>query len=89
MEINLSERIEAYFAAIEAQLQDLPDARRAEFVDEARAHLQAAVEAKRADGLDESASWKAALREFGEPGEVGRSRARVARSVGDFEAVGK
>ncbi len=89
MENNqLSSRVEAYFAALEMPLAELPASRREEFMAEARAHLHAMVEARRADGLDEAAAWDAALSEFGEPGEVGRALWKAWASSGQLESEG-
>lgn len=89
MENNkLSSRVEAYFAALEAPLAELPAARREEFMVEARAHLHAMVEARRADGLNEEAAWEDALREFGEPGEVGRALWKGWTTSGQLETEG-
>ena len=88
MENNLQAQIAAYFAAIDAQLQELPAARRAEFADEIRAHLHAMVEAKRADGLDEARAWPSAMREFGEPDEVGRGLYKQWAKSGQLESEG-
>lgn len=78
----MENNLESYLAAIEAQLNDVPDARRTEFMDEVRAHLHAMFEAKRADGEDTEAAWLYAMREFGEPHEVGRAlRAQWADSA--------
>ncbi len=89
MENNeLSSRIEAYFAALEAPLAELPATRREEFIAETRAHLGAMVEAKRADGLGEEAAWNAAMNEFGEPGEVGRALWKAWATSGQLESEG-
>jgi hypothetical protein len=85
---ELSRQIEAYFALLEAPLQELPVARRDEFVAEARAHLHAMVEARRADGLDEAAAWNAALNDFGEPGVVGRALWKAWASSAQLESEG-
>ena len=90
MEDNqLHERVEAYLAALEAPLAELPAARREEFVDETRAHLGAMVEAKRADGLGEEAAWNAAMEEFGEPTEVGRALWKQWATSGQLESEGE
>jgi len=84
----LANRIEAYFAALEAPLTELPAARREEFLREARAHVQSMVEARRADGMDEVAAWEEALRDFGDPQEVGRALWREWASSGQLESEG-
>ncbi len=89
MENELSARIEAYFTALEAPLQELPAVRRDEFLAEARAHLNAMVEAKRADGLDEEAAWQSAMSEFGEPREVGRALWKGWANSGQLESEGE
>lgn len=90
MENNqLSSRVEAYFATLEAPLSELPARCREEFMAEARAHLHAMVEARRADGLDEAAAWNAALSEFGEPGEVGRALWKSWATSGQLESEGE
>lgn len=81
-------RVEAYFAALEAPLAELPAPRRDEFLSEARAHLAAMVEARRADGLGEEAAWDEAMTEFGEAGEVGRALWRGWASSGQLESEG-
>ncbi len=68
----MENNLESYLDVLEAQLSDLPDARRAGFVNEARAHLWAMVEAKRADGLGEAQACADAMAEFGEAAQVGR-----------------
>lgn len=88
MQNELTARIEAYFAALEAPLVELPAARREEFLAEARTHLSAMVEARRADGMGEEAAWDEALREFGEPTVVGRALWRGWASSGQLESEG-
>jgi len=89
MENNpLANRIEAYFSALEAPLFELPAARREEFLLEARAHVRSMVEARRADGMDEAAAWDAALRDFGDPQEVGRALWREWAGSGQLESEG-
>lgn len=68
----MENNLESYLAAIEAQLNDVPAARKIEFMDEVRAHLHAMVEAKRADGADAATAWLHSMCEFGEPEKVGR-----------------
>ncbi len=80
--------VEAYFAAIEAELEDVPAARRTEFVDEVRAHLHAMIEAKRADGRSESQAWQSAMSEFGEPQKVGRDLRRQWADSAQLESEG-
>ncbi len=80
--------IEAYFARLEAQLSDLPEARKREFVDEARAHLHAMVEAKRADGLSEAVAWQSALAEFGDATQVGRALRKQWADSAQLESEG-
>jgi len=89
MENNpLVTRVEAYFSALEAPLNELPAARRGEFLREARAHVQSMVEARRADGMDELAAWDSALANFGDPQEVGRALWREWASSGQLESEG-
>lgn len=78
--------LETYCAAIEAQLRDVPAARRAEFMDEVRAHLYAMWEAKRADGFDAATAWQSAMREFGEPEKVGRDLRRQWANSAQLES---
>ena len=82
-------RVEAYFAALAAPLEELPATRRKEFVAEARSHVSAIVEARRADGLSEEAAWNAAMNEFGEPSEVGRAVAKRLESSRQLKGEGK
>ncbi len=81
--------VEAYFAAIEAELEDVPVARRTEFADEARAHLHAMVEAKRADGWGEVQARQSAMSEFGDPQKVGRALRRQWADSGQLETAGE
>ena len=84
----MENNLESYISAVEAQLNDLPAARRAEFIGEVRAHLHAMFEAKRADGLDAATAWLHSMREFGEPEKVGSElRAQWANS-GQLESEG-
>ena len=69
----MENNLESYLAEIEAELKDVPAARKSEFINEVRAHLHALCEAKRADGLDEATAWLHSMREFGEPEKVGRA----------------
>ena len=84
----MENNLETYLAAIEAQLRDMPAARRAEFMDEVRAHLHAMVEAKRADGADAATAWLQAMREFGEPDKVGRDLRRQWADSAQLESEG-
>ena len=80
--------ITIYCAELEAILAELPAPRRAEFVAEAHAHLQAMVAARRADGLGETAAWNAVLSEFGAAPEVGRALREQWASSGQLECEG-
>ncbi len=87
-ESNLKCEQEIYFAALEKSLRDVPAVRRAEFMDEVRAHLHAMVEAKRADGLDAEAVWLQTAAEFGEPEKVGRELRRQWADSAQLESEG-
>ncbi len=80
--------LEAYLSALEAQLTEMPAARRAEFLDEARAHLHAMFEARRADGADAATAWLQVAAEFGEPAQVGRELREQWASSGQLETEG-
>ena len=84
----MENNLESYLAQIEAQLTDVPAARKAEFMDEARAHLWALCQAKRADGLDVEAAWLQAAAEFGAPAQVGRELRAQWASSGQLETEG-
>ncbi len=84
----MENNLESYLAAIEAQLRDVPAARKAEFMDEVRAHLHAQWEAKRADSFDAATAWLHSMREFGEPDKVGRDLRRQWASSGQMETEG-
>ncbi len=84
----MENNLESYLAAIEAQLNDVPAARKAEFMDEVRAHLHAMVEAKRADGLNAAAAWLHSMGEFGEPDKVGRDLRRQWADSAQLESEG-
>lgn len=84
----MGNNLDSYLAAIEAELGDIPAARKREFMDEARAHLWAMVEAKRADGLSEEAAWQSAMAEFGESREVGRALRQQWADSAQLESEG-
>ncbi len=85
----MENNLESYFAAIEAQLGDMPVARKTEFMDEMRAHLHAMVEANRADGHDAATAWLHSMREFGEPEKVGRALRKQWADSAQLESEGE
>ena len=84
----MENNLDAYLSAIEAQLTDVPATRRAEFIDEVRAHLRAMFEARRADGADAATAWLQVAAEFGEPAQVGRDLREQWASSGQVESEG-
>lgn len=84
----MENNLDSYLSAIEAQLRDVPAARRAEFMDEVRAHLHAMFQAKRADGHDTATAWLHATAEFGEPAKVGRDLRRQWADSAQLESEG-
>lgn len=84
----MENNLESYLAAIEAQLNDVPAARKTAFMNEIRAHLHAMVEAKRANGADTATAWLHAMAEFGEPREVGRALRKQWADSAQLESEG-
>lgn len=84
----MENNLESYLVAIEAQLNDIPAARKTEFMDEVRAHMHAMWEAKRADGLDAATAWLSAMEEFGNPENVGRQLRRQWADSAQLESEG-
>ena len=84
----MENNLEDYFAELGAELRDLPDARRAEFVAEARAHLAAMIEARRADGLSDETARRTAMAEFGKANKIGRALYKQWASRGQLENEG-
>ena len=84
----MENNLESYLSAIEAQLRDVPAARKTEFIDEVRSHLHAMWEAKRADGLDAATAWLHSMAEFGEPEKVGRDLRQQWADSAQLESEG-
>jgi len=78
----------AYLDRLDAQLNDLPPARRSEILDETREHLEAMMTARRADGMEENEAWGSAHNAFGDAEMVGRELAREWKRAPRVETVG-
>lgn len=65
-------RLEQYLTTIDAGLQTLPAARRAEELREIRQHLEALVAGHMARGAAEADAVEAAIRQFGHAEKIGR-----------------
>lgn len=77
-----------FLEKLDAQLSDLPPARRAEILAETRAHLEAMMSARRADGMEQNEAWHSARQAFGEAQSIGRDLAREWRRSPRVETVG-
>lgn len=64
--------IERYLTQVEKRLKSLSTEQRSEELRELGQHLQALVEERQENGQSEAEAVKAAMRQFGEPGRVGR-----------------
>ena len=67
-----SPAVNDWFRRLDAAWRRLPGEERASQRDEIHQHLEALVAAKVAQGQPSSASWEAALRQFGDPTQIGR-----------------
>jgi hypothetical protein len=79
--MNLN-RLDEYLDECEAPLARLPITERDEWRDEARQHLLALVEAHVELGVSEEEAVEAALRQFGEPRQLGKKLAAALRRTG-------
>lgn len=80
--------VDDFLEQINAQLGDLPPARRIEIIGETRAHLEAMIAARKSDGMDENAAWQSASRAFGDAETIGRELAREWKRDPRVETVG-
>ncbi len=78
----------AFLDTLDAQLNDLPPARRAEILGETREHLDAMMVARRADGMAENDAWHSARQAFGDAEAIGRELAREWERAPRVETVG-
>jgi hypothetical protein len=77
-----------FVTELEEAIGDIPVPQRQEILAETRSHLEAMVAARRADGMDEATAWQSAMRDFGDPGEIGGELHKEWNRDPHYETVG-
>lgn len=80
--------IDEFLETLDAQLNDLPPARRIEIIGETRAHLEAMIAARRAGGQSEAQAWQSAREAFGDAKTTGAELAREWKRAPRVETEG-